>query len=154
MNYIVDNNYQLIDWDGERTRWGSGTRTISMTMNTILENGLNSAQILSFLKVSYYITGNEKFKKHYDQLITEHGYLANVLTEKKVFPDMNNHSDNQLGFVALYPLLQLEYDPLARTALRRTVRRHYRTLGRDARHFSTLPLQQSIRIMLILWWRN
>ena len=22
MNYIVDNNYQLIDWDGERTRWG------------------------------------------------------------------------------------------------------------------------------------
>jgi hypothetical protein len=136
MNYIVDNNYQLIDWDGKRTRWGFwNPELLNDDGEHYIENGLNSAQILSFLKVSYYITGNEKFKKHYDQLITEHGYLANVLTEKKVFPDMNNHSDNQLGFVALYPLLQLEYDPLARTALRRTVRRHYRTLGRDGSAF-------------------
>ncbi len=136
MNYIVDNNYQLIDWDGERTRWGFwNPELLNDDPENYTENGLNSAQILSFLKVSYYITGNEKFKKHYDQLITEHGYLANVLTEKKVFPDMNNHSDNQLGFVALYPLLQLEYDPLARTALQRTVRRHYRTLGRDGSAF-------------------
>jgi hypothetical protein len=136
MNYIVDNNYQLIDWDGERTRWGFwNPELLNDDPENYTENGLNSAQILSFLKVSYYITGHEKFKKHYDQLITEHGYLANVLTEKKVFPDMNNHSDNQLGFVALYPLLQLEYDPLARTALQRTVRRHYRTLGRDGSAF-------------------
>ena len=136
MNYIVDNNYQLIDWDGERTRWGFwNPELINDDPENYTENGVNSAQILSFLKVSYYITGNEKFKKHYDQLITEHGYLANVLTEKKVFPDMNNHSDNQLGFVALYPLLQLEYDPLAQTALQRTVRRHYRTLGRDGSAF-------------------
>lgn len=136
MNYIVDNNYQLIDWDGERTRWGFwNPELINDDPENYTENGLNSAQILSFLKVSYYITGNEKFKQHYDQLIIKHGYLVNVLTEKKVFPDMNNHSDNQLGFVALYPLLQLEYDPRARAALQRTVRRHYRTLGRDGSAF-------------------
>jgi len=136
MNYIVDNNYQLIDWDGKRTRWGFwNPELLNDDEEHYIENGLNSAQILSFLKVSYYITGNEKYKKHYDQLITKYGYLANVLTEKKVFPDMNNHSDNQLGFVALYPLLQLEYDPRARTALQRTIRRHYRTLGRDGSAF-------------------
>ncbi len=136
INYIVDNNYQLIDWDGERTRWGFwNPELINDNPEHYLENGLNSAQILSFLKVSYYITGNKKLKKHYDKLITEHGYLANLLLEKKVFPDMNNHSDNQLGFVALYPLLQLEYDPKAREAIQRAVRRHYRTLSRDGSAF-------------------
>ena len=136
MNYIVDNNYQLIDWDGERTRWGFwNPELLNDDPEHYIENGLNSAQILSFLKVSYYITGNEKFKQHYDYLITDHGYLGNVLLEKKVFPDENNHSDNQLGYCALYPLLQLEFDPKARNALQRTVRRHHRTLSRDGSAF-------------------
>jgi len=136
MNYIVDHNYQLIDWDGKRTKWGFwNPELINDNPENYSENGLNSAQILSFLKVSYYITGDQKFKKHYDHLITEHGYLANVLLEKKLFPDLNNHSDNQLAFVALYPLLQLEYDSVARNALQRTVRRHYRILSRDGSAF-------------------
>ena len=136
MNYIVDNNYQLIDWDGERTRWGFwNPELLNDQPEHYTENGLNSAQILSFLKVAYYITGNKKFKKHYDLLITKHGYLANILLEKKVFPDLNNHSDNQLAFVALYPLFQLEYDSVARNALQRTARRHYRVLDRDGSAF-------------------
>jgi len=136
MNYIVDHNYQLIDWDGKRTKWGFwNPELLNDDPEHYTENGLNSAQILSFLKVSYYITGDQKFKKHYDKLIIKHGYLANVLLEKKLFPDLNNHSDNQLAFVALYPLLQLEYDSVARNALQRTVRRHYRTLSRDGSAF-------------------
>ena len=136
MNYIVDNNYQLIDWDGGRTRWGFwNPELLNDDPEHYIENGLNAAQILSFLKVSYYITGDKKFKEHYDYLVTEHGYLGNVLLEKKVFPDENNHSDNQLGFCALYPLLQLEFDPKARNALQRTVRRHYQTLSRDGSAF-------------------
>ena len=136
MNYIVDNNYQLIDWDGERTRWGFwNPELLNDDPEHYIENGLNAAQILSFLKVSYYITGDKKFKESYDFLITEHGYLGNVLLEKKVFPDENNHSDNQLGFCALYPILQLEFDAKARNALQRTVRRHYRTLSRDGSAF-------------------
>ncbi len=136
INYIVDHNYQLIDWDGKRTRWGFwNPEELNDNPENYNENGLNSAQILSFLKVSYYITGNLKYKKHYDKLITQYGYLGNVLLEKKVFPDLNNHSDNQLAFVALYPLLQLEYDSVARNALQRTVRRHYRILSRDGSAF-------------------
>ncbi len=136
MNYIVDNNYQLIDWDGKRTKWGFwNPELINDNPEHYLENGLNSAQILSFLKVSYYITGNKKFKTHYDRLITEHGYLANVLLEKKVFPDPDNHSDNQLAFCALYPLLQLEWDSRAREALHRAVRRHYFALNNEGSAF-------------------
>ena len=61
--------------------------------------------------------------------------MSNVLLEKKVFPDENNHSDDQLAYVAWYPILQLERDPQIRHALRRAVRRHYRTLARDRSSF-------------------
>ena len=48
-----------------------------------------------------------------------------MLLQKKLFPDENNHSDDQLGFVAWYPILQLEQDPTLRAALHSAVRRHY-----------------------------
>lgn len=51
--------------------------------------------------------------------------MSNVLLQKKLFPDENNHSDDQLGFVAWYPILQLEQDPALRAALHSAVRRHY-----------------------------
>jgi predicted neuraminidase len=136
MDYIVDNGYLLIDWDGQRTRWGFWSpELLNDDPEHYIENGLNAAQILSFLKVTYYITGDSKYKEHYDYLISEHGYLGNVMMEKKAFPDENNHSDNQLGFCALYPLLQLEYDPQARRALQKAVRRHYKILANDGSSF-------------------
>jgi hypothetical protein len=136
MDYIVDNNYQLIDWDGKRTRWGFwNPENLNDDPAHYIENGLNSAQILSFLKVSFHITGDLKYKEHFDHLIVDHGYLGNVLLEKKVFPDENNHSDNQLGFCALYPWLQIEQDPKARQALQQAVRRHYKTLWHDGSAF-------------------
>lgn len=135
-DYIVDNNYQLIDWTGERTRWGFwNPELLNDDPEHYLENGLNSAQILSFLRTAYHITGNEKYIKHYNYLIIEHGYLANILMEKKAYPDENNHSDNQLGYCALYPLLQLEHGEKERNALQRAVRRHQKILNRDGSAF-------------------
>jgi hypothetical protein len=136
IDHIVDNNYQLIDWDGERTRWGFwNPENLNDDAEHYIENGLNAAQILSFLKVSFHITGDAKYKEHFNYLIREHGYLGNVLLQKKVFPDENNHSDNQLGFVGLYPWLQLEEDAFIRNALQRAARRHYKTLWRDGSAF-------------------
>lgn len=135
-DYIVDNGYQLLDWDGERTRWGFWSpELLNNHPRHFLESGLNSLQMLSFLKTTYYITGDEKYQERYMNLITEHHYLANVLLEKKVFPDSNNHSDNQLGYVAWYPILQIEQDPNIRLQLHKAVRRHYKTINRDRSSF-------------------
>jgi len=125
-DYIVDNGFVLLDVDGERTRWGFWSpELLNDDPENYVENGLNSLQILSFLRTAYHITGDEKYKEHYDDLIVNHGYLDNVLLEKKVFPDELNHSDDQLAYVAWYPLLQLAEDPRVRNALQRAVRRHY-----------------------------
>ncbi|NIA12774.1 MAG: hypothetical protein GWP08_01745 [Nitrospiraceae bacterium] len=138
-DYLILNGYTLIDWDGKRTRWGFwDPKTLNGDEMSYLESGLNSLQMLSFLKVAHYITGDEKYKEHYDRLIVEHGYLDNVLLGKKVFPDENNHSDNQLGFVAWYPILQLEWDPRVRRALQRAVRRHYKIVAPERSSFFNL----------------
>ncbi|MEA3365788.1 MAG: hypothetical protein U9Q79_09135, partial [Candidatus Hydrogenedentes bacterium] len=135
-DYIVDNGYVLLDWDGKRTRWGFWSpELLNNQPFHYLESGLNSLEILSFLKTAYYITGDAKYQQHYESLMRDHHYLSNVLLEKKIFPDMNNHSDNQLAYVAWYPILQLEQDPAVRRPLRQAVRRHYKCLARDRSSF-------------------
>jgi hypothetical protein len=135
-DYLIDHNYQLIDWTGKRTLWGFwNPENLNGSPEHFLEAGLNSLQILSFLKVAHYITGDAKYDAHYRKLIVEHGYMNNVLLTKKVFPDENNHSDDQLGFVAWYPILQLEHDPKLRAALHAGVRRHYRVVAAEKPSF-------------------
>ncbi len=136
MGYIVDNGYYLIDWDGEPTTWGKwAPEVLNDDPRRYGENGLGALEILSFLKTTYHITGEERFKKEFDKLICEHGYLGNVLLEKKLFPDENNHSDDQLATVAYYPWLQMEGDPKVRLALALAARRHYWVVEKDYSSF-------------------
>ncbi len=127
IDYLVDNNYQLIDWNGERTRWGFwNPESLNGDPRDFAEHGLNALQMLSFLRTSYHVTGDGKYMKHYKKLIMDHHYLSNTLLSKKEWPDENNHSDDQLGYAAWYPILQLETDAVIRRALTQGVRRHYR----------------------------
>ncbi len=137
-DYLLNHNYQLIDWTGKRTTWGFwDPESLNHNPEHYLENGLNSLQMLSFLKVAHHLTGDPKYDTHYQKLIREHGYLNNTLLSKKVFPDEDNHSDNQLGFVAWYPILQLEKDPAIRAALLKGVRRHYEIVKAENSSFFT-----------------
>jgi hypothetical protein len=125
-DYMIEGNYQLIDWTGERTRWGFwNPENLNNDPSHYIENGLNALQVCSFLKVAYYVTGDQKYQDHYLKLLVEHDYLSNIMTEKKTFPDELNHSDDQLGFTAWFPILQLEHDPKIRHALNQGVRRHW-----------------------------
>ena len=137
-DHLVDNGYQLIDYHGKRTKWGFWDPK-SMNENPMgaVEAGLNSLQILSFLKVAHHVTGDKKYENHYRRLIVEHGYLNNILLTKKSFPDENNHSDDQLGYVAWYPILQLETDPRIKRALVTGVRRHYEVVRPEQPSFYT-----------------
>jgi hypothetical protein len=124
-DYILDNDYQIIDWDGERTLWGWwDPKRVNEEPEHYLESGLYSLMMLSFLKTAYYITDEPRYREHFLKLAQEHGYVSNLLLEKRLFPDELNHSDDQLSAVAYYPILQLEHDPFVREALGRAVRRH------------------------------
>lgn len=137
-DYLLDNNYQLIDWDGKRTRWGFwDPESLNNSAMHYVESGLGSLQMLSFLKVARHITGDERYEQHFRKLAVDHHYLSNLLLTKRSFPDENNHSDDQLGFVAWYPILQLEQDPRVRRALGAGVRRHYAVVKPEKPSFYT-----------------
>ncbi len=133
-DYIVDNNYQILDWDGERTMWGWWD-PVSLNDEHIhyLESGIYSLMMLSFLKTTHYITEDQKYEDLYVDLIQNHHYLDNLLLTKKLWPDEMNHSDDQLAAICFYPFLQLAEDPTVRNALHRALRR-YALIERDERN--------------------
>ncbi len=123
-DYIVDNNYQILDWDGEKTMWG-WFDPVSLNDEHIhyLESGIYSLMMLSFLNTTHYITEDEKYQDLYVELIQNHHYLDNLLLQKKLWPDELNHSDDQLSAICYYPYLQIEQDPTIRNAVHRSLRR-------------------------------
>jgi hypothetical protein len=110
MAHIVDNDFLLIDLDGEPTRWGVWSpRYLNGPWKA--QQGLNSLEILAYLKAAYHITGDSKFQDAYMYLIQEHHYALNIIDQKIMSPGDVNHSDDELAFLAYYTLITYEDDP-------------------------------------------
>ena len=109
-NHIVDNNYQLIDVDGQRTRWGWWAP--ELIWEDADETGLRALHLLSHLRVAVHMTGDpahrKKFRAAYDDLIARHRYHLLTRNQKVMVPGHINHSDDELAFLSFYPLLRYE----------------------------------------------
>lgn len=107
-NHILDNDYQLIDADGQRTRWGWwGPDAIWVDPD---ETGLRALHLLSHLRVAHHITGARRYLDAYNELIGRHRYHLLTRNQKITYPGHVNHSDDELAFLSYYPLLQYETD--------------------------------------------
>ncbi len=107
MNHIVDNNYQLIDLDGKPTRWGVWTPdSLNNAPGWLGQRGVNSLEILSFLKAAFHITGEQKFETARIDLIQKHNYLENIIQQKLYGPFEKNTTDDQLSFLPYYILFR------------------------------------------------
>lgn len=119
-DYIVENGYYLLDVDGRPTRWGVwAPQRLNDDPVWRAERGLNSLELLSYLKVAHHITGEDRYAQAYRDLVEVHHYAHNTL-EQKVMPGdfpgaENNHSDDELAFLAYYGLLMYETDPQLRS---------------------------------------
>jgi hypothetical protein len=112
-NHILDNNYQLIDVDGKRTRWGWwGPDAIWQDPD---ETGLRALHILSHLRVAMHMTGDAqlraRYRTAYEDLVYRHKYHLLTRNQKIMVPGHINHSDDELAFLSYYPLLRYETDP-------------------------------------------
>ncbi len=106
LNHIIDNDFQLIDFDGKPTRWGIwNPDSLNHSKNWMYERGLNSLQILSHLKTGLFLTGNPKFEKTYHELTEKYGYAKNAVQAKIYGPFETSHSDDILNFFPYYNLL-------------------------------------------------
>lgn len=128
IDHILDHNFQYIDPQGRRTRWGMWTpEVLNRDPQWINERGINSLEILSFLKVAHHITGRARYAEVARRLIDQHGYAMNTVRQKMTPVDgENNHSDDELAFLAYYPLLQYEQDPALRAIYLFSLERSWR----------------------------
>jgi hypothetical protein len=111
-DHILNNNYQLIDSGGKRTRWGWwGPEEIWADPD---ETGLRALHILSHLRVGSHITSDPRYEQAYNELIYKHRYHLLTRNQKINYPGHVNHSDDELAFLSYYPLLNYETDPKLR----------------------------------------
>jgi len=122
-DYIIENDYYLIDTDGEPTRWGKWN---FLGMRRFLPaRGLNSLELLSHLKTAYHLTGDEEYQNEYLKLALEHDYAKFTVRQKINVPSIINHSDDELAFLSYYPLLKYEKDPKLLDYYHRSIRRSW-----------------------------
>jgi hypothetical protein len=138
-DHILSHNYTLVGHTGRKTRWGIWTpELINQHPFYASLRPLNSLEILSYLKVAEHITGDAKYARAADDLIQKHHYLLNSLMMRRgrtgQWPSIN-HSDDELLYLAYYPLLRLERDPDRRRVLLQSI----------ARTWEGAPGEQSIR---------
>ena len=104
-DHILENNFHLCDVDGVPTTWANWEPDLLNNDDRwFYERGTNSLEILSFLKTTYHVTGDEKYNEVFDMLIKKHHYAMNCIQYKCEDAHVA-HIDDQLDFTNIYPLL-------------------------------------------------
>ncbi len=130
--HIIDNDFHLIDFDGKPTRWGIWhPDSLNHSPNWAYEKGLNSLQILSFLKTAYHFTRDARYEEVYQKLVNEHGYARNAAQAKIYGPYETSHSDDILNFFPYYGLLQYSGSDPNRNLYVKSLERSWKAVQND-----------------------
>ena len=101
LNYIIDNNFTLIDpVTGKETSWGRWQPAmINFNPDWYDDRGPNSNQIVTYLVHGYRITGSAKFLNAFHYLVDENHYDLNIVNLKITQPSDINYSDDELTYL-------------------------------------------------------
>jgi hypothetical protein len=135
-DHLLEHDFNLVDHDGKPTRWGVfDPKSLNLDPRWAAARGLNSLAILSYLRVAQHATGDEKYAKAFQRLVSEHGYLNNLATPKpQTGPSSGNQSDDEMAFMDYYNLLKYEQDPTARRAASQSLYRYWTFLEQPERN--------------------
>jgi len=112
VDHLMKNNFTLTDTDGKPTRWGVWSPDkLNRDPEWSPDRNLNSMELLSFIKLAYHMTGDEKYQREYLRLIKEEGYLENMANIPKQNSAWFIYYDVILAAYAYPILLKCEKDP-------------------------------------------
>jgi hypothetical protein len=124
-NHIIDNGWVLRDIDGLPTRWGRWDPGYLQRPYGWYARGLNGLEILTYMRTSHALTGNQKFLDGYNMLLG-YGYQNEIIRQKLTFPpDYVNNSDDRMAFCMYYTMLRYERDPELRSIYMRGLHRSW-----------------------------
>lgn len=115
-DHLIEHDFCLVDHDGKPTRWAVfSPKALNQDPSWFMERGLNSLSVLSYLVVAEHMTGDPKYRRAADELITKHHYAQNTLSPKFHHGiGSGNQSDDEMAFMSYYNLLKYEKDPKLR----------------------------------------
>lgn len=126
-DHILDHGFYYVGATGKPTTWGVwAPEKLNRELKWVGDRGLNSLEILSFLKTADHIVGKPRYAQAAKTLIENHGYALNTIWQKSIWPPEVNHSDDELAFVVYYPLLRYERDPQLRAIYLASIERAWR----------------------------
>lgn len=135
-DHLIDHGFLLTDLDGQPTRWGVwAPDRLNRDPDWAMERGVNSVELLSFLKLASHVSGDPKYEAHYRRLLDEHRYDRNVLEAPNLNPAWRTYIDFELLAFAYPALLQLEKDPRLLRAYRRSFERWHEAIRNDGNPF-------------------
>lgn len=114
-NRMMRDNYYLLDVDGKPTRWGNWNMSYYRSEEGAYERALRSLELLSFLKTAYHVTGDETYQSEYLRLVSR-GDIEQTNKYRRwasAFVEIN-HSDDELYYLSVLPLMLYENDPALR----------------------------------------
>ena len=129
MNHILEHQYQLIDLDGKQTTWGFWDP--AMLKEQPDERGLNSLELLTFLKTTAHITGDRRYEIEYQKVAHELNY-TNWITRVNEFRQELNYSDEELAMLPFYCVFKYEKDARMLQAYRIALNEWWRNIRREA----------------------
>ena len=136
VDYIIESGYVLNDIDGKHTRWGVwAPERLNHDPDWKAESGINSVEILSYLKLAYHVSGKKKYQKEYLKLLHEHNYADNVRRAKTFNPSWITHIDDELLALAYPCLLLHEKDAELLKLYRESLDRWYNGVKADRSPF-------------------
>ena len=119
VDHLIENHMRIIDADGEPTTYGDLSGRFGF-----VPIGVNALISLAIAKVAAEGTGAARYVEFYDSLVAR-GY-ASITYWTFVAPlGIGNRVNDNMGYLALYPLLLLERNPKVSGKLRDGARRSW-----------------------------
>lgn len=113
-DHLIDHNYRLVDHDGKPTRWSDfSTEALNHHRAHWTERGLNSLSLLTYISVAHHVTGEQKYRDAYLDLVKHHSYALNgmVMPKLQFGPGSHVQFDDKMAFMNYYHLIRYETDP-------------------------------------------
>ena len=124
-DHIIENNFHLCDVDGVPTTWANWEpELLNNDDRWYFERGTNSLEILSFLKTTHHVTGDEKYNEVFDMLVEKYHYAMNCIQYKHEDAHIA-HIDDQLDFTNIYPLLTYTENEAQKEIFKMGLKHHF-----------------------------
>ena len=139
-SHIISNDMYLVDYDGKPTTWGRwNPEYVNARPVMVGDRKLNSSNIVGMLQSAYHFTGKQKYKQKAHELMTEHGYLENLMRPmneigqapedaddwSRMLSASWNHSDDEMYYVGYWGLYNHAFNDSLKTMYKEAIIDHW-----------------------------